>query len=120
MSAWYVLAAVGMHPVAPGSGVWILTAPVFSKATLRLDPLNASGETFTIAAPGASAVRRYVVGATLNGRRLDRAWITSGEILGGGTLELTMSEEPDKGAFKVRPPDMADEFRERTSKGDAK
>ena len=110
MSAWYVLASIGIHPVAPGSGVWILTSPVFERAVLRLDPRYARGERFTVIAHGASSERRYIADARLNGRRLDRAWITSSEILAGGVLELEMSREPNKSLFTVRPPDMVDEF----------
>ncbi len=40
MSAWYVLAASGFHPVAPGDGIYIITSPVFDKITpCILDPV---------------------------------------------------------------------------------
>ena len=38
MSAWYVLSALGLHPAAPGDNVYILTSPLFPRATLTLDP----------------------------------------------------------------------------------
>jgi predicted alpha-1,2-mannosidase len=38
MSAWYVLAASGLHPVCPGDTRQEITSPVFNKVTLKLDP----------------------------------------------------------------------------------
>jgi predicted alpha-1,2-mannosidase len=94
MSAWYVLAALGLHPVCPGDGIYILTSPLFPKATLRLDPAYAKGQTFTVetklSAPGAI----YIQSATLNGEPLNRAWLRHEEIAAGGTLVVTLGAEP--------------------------
>ena len=38
MSAWYVLAAMGIHPICPGDGVYEITSPVFEKVEIDLDP----------------------------------------------------------------------------------
>ena len=100
MSAWYVLSALGLHPVAPGSGVWILTSPVFARASVRL----ASGRTFTVVAKGTSPENVYIQDATLNGRPLDRAWITTEEILSGATLSFAMGPQPAKKLFTRLPP----------------
>ena len=48
MSAWYVLAAAGIHPVCPGNLRYEITSPVFEKVEIRLDPMIASGERFII------------------------------------------------------------------------
>ena len=87
MSAWYVLSAVGIHPIAPGDGKWYLTAPLFRKATLKLDPKYATGEAFTVKTHGTyrEGCRTRV---TLNGRPLDRAYVTTAEIFAGGTVEF--------------------------------
>ncbi len=102
MSAWYVLSALGLHPVAPGSGVWILTSPIFAKASVRL----ASGRTFTVVAKGNSPENVYIQDATLNGRPLDRAWITTEEILSGATLSFAMGPQPAKKLFTRLPPNF--------------
>ena len=107
MSAWYVLAASGLHPVAPGSGVWILTSPVFAKVSIRLDPRYYRGGTFTISAPMASAKNRYIRRVRLNGKELHRAWLATAEVSGGGILELDMGNEPEIGYFKAPPPDVS-------------
>lgn len=96
MSAWYVLAAGGLHPVCPGDGIYILTSPLFERITLRLSERYAKGGTFTIAAKDNSDTNRYIQSIRLNGTALDRAWITHEEIAAGGTLELQMGPEPNK------------------------
>ena len=114
MSAWYVLAASGLHPVAPGSGIWILTSPVFTKVSFRLDPKYYKGGTFTISAPKASAKNRYVRSAKLNGKNLDRMWLTTAEVSGGGVLELEMGDRPETARFVRRPPDVSGVRREKS------
>ena len=36
MSAWYIFSSLGFYPVCPGSNEFVLTAPLFEKATVRL------------------------------------------------------------------------------------
>ena len=104
MSAWYVLAASGLHPVCPGSGIWILTSPVFPEVSFRLDPKYTRGGRFTVRAKGASKVNRYIREAKLNGQALDRLWLTTEEVRAGGVLEFTMGTEPETAKFSKLPP----------------
>ncbi len=107
MSAWYVLSAMGLHPVCPGDGMYVLTSPVFSRVSVRLDPKFYAGGTFTVVADGNSPANRYIQSATLNGRPLDRAWITHAEVAAGGTLRFVMGPEPNAAwaaAPENRPP----------------
>ena len=98
MSAWYVLSAVGLHPVCPGSGIWILTSPVFEKATLRCR------RPFTVIAHGASDPRNnYIQTASLNGQPLKRGWLKVEEITSGGMLELTLGQKPNEALFTEEP-----------------
>lgn len=95
MSAWYVLAALGLHPVCPGDPIYIITSPLFPKATLRLDPAYAKGRRFTVVANAKTPGAIYIRSATLNGKPIDRAWLTHDEIAAGGMLELDLVSEPD-------------------------
>jgi putative alpha-1,2-mannosidase len=97
MSAWYVLAAAGFYPVSPASGVYILGSPVFSRTTFK----TCRNTSFTVRANGTGI---YIQSADLNGRPLDRAWITHDEVLTGGTLTLRMGAEPNKQWGTVTPP----------------
>ncbi len=94
MSAWYVLAAMGIHPVCPGDGKYQITSPVFGRIEIALDPEYCTGQAFTIVAHGNSEQAIYIQSMTLNGRPLDRFWITHEEITAGGVLEMEMGEEP--------------------------
>lgn len=89
MSSWYVWSSMGLYPVA-GTTRYYIGSPVFSLSRIRLE----QGRTFTILAPYASDRNIYIVGARLNGKRLDRAMLNHSEIVGGGVLELDMANKP--------------------------
>lgn len=96
MSAWYILAASGIHPLCPGSTRIEITSPVFEKVEFRLDPVYHKGEKFIVVAHDNSASNIYIQRAALNGRPLDNCFIDYSAISAGGTLELWMGNEPSK------------------------
>ena len=90
MSAWYVLAAIGLHPLCPGDGRWCLSAPVFTKTTIRLDPKYNTGRTFTVLAPNAAPGVWRISGVRLNGKPVAKPWISTQDVRAGGTLEFDL------------------------------
>lgn len=92
MSAWYVLASMGIHPICPGDNKYQITSPVFSRVEIDLDARYYSGKKFTIVAENNSKENIYIKSMKLNGKPLDRWWITHEEIVNGGILELEMTE----------------------------
>ena len=96
MSAWYVLASSGIHPVCPGDTRQEITSPVFNKITFRLDPKYAKGKTFTVIAKNNSPENIYIQSAKLNGQPYSNCHIDYKKIAAGGVLELTMGDEPNK------------------------
>ena len=94
MSAWYVLAASGIHPICPGDGRYEITSPVFDKVVFNLDPQYAKGKTFTIEARGNSPENVYIQKATLNGKPYDKCYLMHADMMKGGTLVLEMGPEP--------------------------
>lgn len=92
MSAWYVLAAMGIHPINPGDNKYQITSPLFNKITLHLDGTYYHGNTFTMIAHNNSKENIYIKSITLNGEKLDRYWITHDEIVQGGVLTLEMGK----------------------------
>ena len=88
MSAWYILSSLGIYPACPTSGEYVLAAPMYKKATLKLG----NGKTFIITADHPE--RTYVADVKLNGQSLDRNYITYEEIMAGGTLAFTLSRQP--------------------------
>lgn len=96
MSAWYVLGAMGFYPVCPGSGIYILGSPLFSKIVIHLDSQWYSGASFTIVAENQAPTHPYIQSARLNGKPLSRAWIRHSEIAAGGVLNFVMGPDPNK------------------------
>jgi len=94
MSAWYVLAAMGIHPVCPGDNKYQITSPVFSKIEIQLNKDYYPGKKFNIIALNHSRENVYIKSFKLNGKELNRTWISHDEIVNGGTLEMLMSPEP--------------------------
>ena len=91
MSSWYVLSALGIYAVCPGTDQYVLGSPVFRKATIILE----NGNRFVIEAPANNQENVYVKSVRLNGLPYDLNYITYDDISGGGTLTFEMSAEPD-------------------------
>ena len=92
MSAWYVLAASGLHPVCPGETRYEISAPLFDRITLRLD----GGKTFTIQALHNAPTHTYIQSARLNGKEYAKCYLDYKDIMAGGTLTLEMGPEPNR------------------------
>ncbi|QDZ07262.1 glycoside hydrolase family 92 protein [Sphingomonas panacisoli] len=92
MSAWLVFTSLGFYPVAPGSGQYVIGRPFVDRATIKLP----NGKRFTIVANGMSDANKYVGAVALNGKPLDRVYLTHDEIERGGELRFTMSATPNK------------------------
>ena len=94
MSAWYILSAMGFHPVCPGNNQYELGSPLFGKVVINLDSEYYSGKTFTVIANNNSPENIYVQNVALNGQELNRTYITHEEIVNGGELVFEMGNEP--------------------------
>lgn len=94
MSAWYVLAAAGIHTICPGDGRYEITSPVFDRVEFRLDPAYAAGGSFVIEARDNSPENIYIQSATLNGKKYDKCYLTHDDLAVGGTLVLQMGAKP--------------------------
>jgi predicted alpha-1,2-mannosidase len=92
MSAWYMFSAMGFYPVSPGSDQYALGSPAIKSAVLSLE----NGKTFSVVAKNQSDKNVYVAKVLLNGKALDRRYITHADITNGGTLEFTMTSKPVK------------------------
>jgi predicted alpha-1,2-mannosidase len=95
MSAWYMMSSLGIYPTAPGSDRYDLGSPSVVSATLNLD----NGKHFVIDAKNQSAENVYVKQVLLNGKSLNRLYITHQEITNGGKLTFLMASSPNKKAY---------------------
>jgi predicted alpha-1,2-mannosidase len=93
MSAWYVLAASGIHQVCPGNPRYEIFSPLFNTVTIHP---GASSKTFTIIAHNNNLQNKYIQSAKLNGKVYNKCYIYHQDILNGGVLELVMGPNPNK------------------------
>ncbi len=92
MSAWYVLASIGIHPVCPGSTRMEIISPLFKEADIRIK----DGKTFSIIANNNSSKNIYIQSALLNGEPYNKCYIDYSDIMNGDKLELAMGDQPNK------------------------
>lgn len=97
MSAWYILNAMGFYQVCPGKPVYSIGRPFFDKVTINLPGDN---KTFTILTKNNSKDNKYIQSATLNGKELNVPFIEHKDIAAGGTLEITLTNQPTKWGVK--------------------
>ena len=112
MSAWYVMSAIGLYPVTPGSGIYVLSAPVSERTVISLG----DDKQLTIRAiceGGNISSCKYISSVRLNGQPWTRSYIRWSDIREGGEIELTLVPEPDPDfgtAPEDRPVSRLDKF----------
>ncbi|WP_130733740.1 GH92 family glycosyl hydrolase [Flavobacterium sp. J27] len=89
MSAWYIFSAMGFYPVAPGSLEYAIGSPLITNAIIHLE----NGKTFEVATQNQSETNPYVKRIILNGKTLNRYYITHDEIMNGGKITFIMSSK---------------------------
>ena len=99
MSAWYVISSLGLYQVEPAGGRYVIGSPLFDYASVKV----AGGRRFVVIAKNNSKKNMYVQSARLNGKTYTKSYINFGDIINGGTLELTMGPKPSK--WGTRPAD---------------
>ncbi|MGH8506004.1 MAG: GH92 family glycosyl hydrolase [Stenotrophobium sp.] len=104
MSAWWVLAALGLDPGIPGTDVLLLNPPLIPQAVVHLP-----GGDLRISGGGSGG---YVQSLALNGTPLDRAWLHFSEIAKGGTLRYVPGAAPSDWATDTAavPPSFASDL----------
>lgn len=90
-SAWYVFTALGFYPVCPGSGQYVMGAPLFKKAVLHLE----NGNEVVINAPENSKENIYIKQMNWNGHPYTHNFINHDELMNGCVMDLKMDKEPN-------------------------
>lgn len=99
MSAWYVMAAIGLFQTDGGCAVkptYEIGSPLYPKTVIHLGGKYGRGETFTIEARDVSRTNKYIQSARLNGQPLNSFQFSAKEALKGGSLILQMGPQPNK------------------------
>ena len=90
-SAWYVFSALGFYPVTPGTDQYVFGSPLFKKVTLSFE----NGKRLVIRAPQNSKENIYVRDIKLNGKVMDKNFISHSQLIKGGTLLFQMGSAPE-------------------------
>ncbi len=90
LGSWYVLAALGVYPVA-GSDRWILGTPRFSQARVRV-----GDHELVVTADGLSEKAIYVQSIELDGTPVEGAELTHAQLLAASTLRFVMGRSPKR------------------------
>jgi predicted alpha-1,2-mannosidase len=90
MSAWYVMAAMGLYAVDPVSANYVITSPSVRHARIAL----AGGKALEIAVERGEG--DYIQSVSWNGKPLDKLWISHKELMAGGKLGFVLSKQPNK------------------------
>lgn len=91
LSSWYVFSALGLYPLIPGVGVFVIGSPMFTRAVVHLN-----GGELVIDGNGAAPDAPYVQSLKVNGRRSDKLWLRYSDISHGGTLDFKLGPRPDE------------------------
>ncbi|WP_346883557.1 GH92 family glycosyl hydrolase [uncultured Algibacter sp.] len=86
MSSWYIFSALGFYPVNPAQGVYLIGIPLFEEAEIQLQ----NEKSFKIKTKNFSEENKFIERISLNGKSLNRLYITHKEIISGGVLEFVM------------------------------
>lgn len=89
MGSWYVFTSIGLFPNA-GQDFYYLLPPAFSDVELTME----NGKTIRVRAHRSTPSARYIASVKLNGKRLNRSWVSHDEIAAGALLEFELSENP--------------------------
>ncbi len=91
MSAWYVMSALGLYPVTPGSDVFVFGSPLFRNAVIHQE----NGNDFTIRAPRTSPDNRYVNHVMRDGVPYSKSYLRYADIERGRTFIFGMDDKPN-------------------------
>jgi len=98
MGGWFVISSIGLFEMNGGvidSSKVELTAPLFRKITISLDPNYYQGKEFVITTENNTPENIYIQSATLNGKPLNKSWIYFKDIVSGGILNYVLGRKPN-------------------------
>jgi predicted alpha-1,2-mannosidase len=90
MSAWYVLSALGLYPIAPGKPVYQIGRPLVNNAVIKLE----NGKNIQIKCQNQAKENKFIQSVTWNGQILEKMEISHEQLMQGGTLTFVMGKVP--------------------------
>lgn len=103
MSAWYVFATIGLYPLAPSTGSYVLVPPSVRRTVLRQP-----GGAETVIEVAAGSTGAYVASVTVDGSPWTSVSIPHDVVLRAARIEFTLSQTPQGWASDTRPVSASD------------
>ena len=88
MSAWYVLSALGIYQIAPGSTFYEFGRPLMDKAKIQFE----GGKQLLFNIKNNRPENKYIQKIVLNGIELKSSFISHSQLAQGGEIEITMQD----------------------------
>lgn len=96
MASWYIFNALGMYPVCPGSGEYVIGMPLFDQAIIHL----ANGEKLTISAGPNQPQQQFIHQIKRNGQEYSALFFTHQDLLDGGTIDYQLGIVPSNQTYQ--------------------
>lgn len=90
MSAWYLLNSLGLYPVTPGTGQYLIGIPTVDQAILYLP----NGNTIQISCQGNVPQYQFVKEVKLNQASYSKLYINHDDLIQGCQLAFQLSLVP--------------------------
>jgi predicted alpha-1,2-mannosidase len=107
LSAWYVWATLGLFPVA-GQNLFLVSAPAVAESTGRLPEGELSITTTGFEPVEAGGPVSYVQSVAVDGKTLERPWISGRELRHIRNLHIELGPQPSGWGTRIRPPSTSD------------
>ncbi|SDQ11195.1 alpha-1,2-mannosidase, putative [Curtobacterium sp. UNCCL20] len=98
MSAWYVFATIGLYPLAPSTGTYVLVPP-----SVRRTVLQQPGGAATVIEVADGSAGAYVASVTVDGEPWESVTIPHAVVVAASRIEFTLSPTPLGWASETRP-----------------
>ena len=99
MGAWFVMSSMGFFEMNGGTSPDLrvdLTAPLFDKIINELDTREYAGKECNNEDRNNSKEKVYIQSVKLNGKEINKPYISFPDIVNGGKLEFEMGAEPNE------------------------
>ncbi|MDR6572068.1 putative alpha-1,2-mannosidase [Curtobacterium sp. 320] len=103
MSAWYVFATIGLYPLAPSTGTYVLVPP-----SVRRTVLQQPGGAPTVIEVADGSEGAYVASVTVDGSPWTSVSIPHSVVVSASRIVFTLSPEPQGWASDTRPVSASD------------
>lgn len=89
MSSWYVLSAMGLYPIAPGTLYYEFGRPLAEEVRIKISTSNS----LLIKTVNNSKKNKYIKRITLNGKDYNKSYIGHWDLINGGALTFYMTSD---------------------------